>query len=144
MQSNVGLILEEKAADIEKAKENRRNQNTEAFPKVPTDDKEYVLLPESKQNKKDMVTFRHEEGQRRGKFVILENDIPAGEMTYVWAGTAKFIIDHTEVYEAFGGKGYGNQLVMKGVDYAREKEVKILPLCPYAKKSWNEMKSYAT
>lgn len=119
---------------IEKAKENWRNQNEEAFPKVPTDEKEYVLLPEPKQDKKTVITFKHEEDQRRGKFVILEDDIPAGEMTYVWAGTAKFIIDHTEVYEAFGGKGYGNQLVMRGVDYAREKEVKILPLCPYAKK----------
>lgn len=81
-----------------------------------------------------MITFKQEEDQRRGKFVILEDDIPAGEMTYVWAGENKFIIDHTEIYEAFNGKGYGKQLVMKGIDYAREKGVKILPLCPYAKK----------
>ncbi|WP_206367284.1 GNAT family N-acetyltransferase [Sphingobacterium sp. SGR-19] len=81
-----------------------------------------------------MITFKQEEDQRRGKFVILEDDIPAGEMTYVWAGANKFIIDHTEIYEAFNGKGYGKQLVMKGIAYAREKGVKILPLCPYAKK----------
>lgn len=35
-------------AVIEKAKEDWKNQNLEAFPKVPNDDKEYVLLPETK------------------------------------------------------------------------------------------------
>ena len=81
-----------------------------------------------------MITFKKEEDERRGKFIILENDTPAGEMTYVWAGKNKFIIDHTETYEAFAGKGYGKQLVMKGIEYAKEKGVKILPLCPYTKK----------
>lgn len=81
-----------------------------------------------------MITFKQEEDERRGKFIILENDIPAGEMTYVWAGKNKFIIDHTETYEGYEGKGYGKQLVMKGIAYAKEKEVKIIPLCPYAKK----------
>lgn len=81
-----------------------------------------------------MITFKQEENEHRGKFIILENDTPAGEMTYVWTGENKFIIDHTETYAAFEGKGYGRQLVMKGIDYAKEKQAKIIPLCPYAKK----------
>ncbi|MES2799966.1 MAG: GNAT family N-acetyltransferase [Bacteroidota bacterium] len=81
-----------------------------------------------------MITFKHEEDGKKGKFTILENDLPAGEMTYVWAGDAKFIIDHTETYEGFNGKGYGKMLVLHGVEFAKEKGVKILPLCPYAKK----------
>lgn len=81
-----------------------------------------------------MIAFKQEENEHRGKFIILENDIPAGEMTYVWAGENKIIIDHTETYAAFGGKGYGRQLVMKGIDYAKDKQAKIIPLCPYAKK----------
>lgn len=36
--------------------------------------------------------------------------------------------------EAFGGKGYGKQLVMKAVEFARKQEVKIIPLCPFAAK----------
>ena len=35
-------------AVIEKAKEDWRNQNLEVFPKVPNDEEEYVLLPETK------------------------------------------------------------------------------------------------
>jgi len=81
-----------------------------------------------------MITFKQEEDGQRGKFIILENDTPAGEMTYVWAGKDKFIIDHTGTYEKFEGKGYGKQLVTKGIAYAKEKDVKIIPLCPYAKK----------
>ncbi|MEZ4881333.1 MAG: GNAT family N-acetyltransferase [Flavobacteriaceae bacterium] len=81
-----------------------------------------------------MISFKQEEDERRGKFIILENGTPAGEMTYVWAGKNKFIIDHTETYETYGGKGYGKKLVMKGIEYAKEKGVKIIPLCPYAKK----------
>ena len=57
----------------------------------------------------------------------------AGEMTYTWAGADKFIIDHTEVDDAFSGQGVGKQLVMAAVDFARTKHVKILPLCPFAK-----------
>ena len=81
-----------------------------------------------------MITCKQEEDQGRGKFLLLEDNVVAGEMTYVWAGTDKFIIDHTEVGKSFAGKGYGRQLVLKGIEYAREQGVKILPLCPYAKK----------
>lgn len=88
-----------------------------------------------------MITFKQEEDGRRGKFNILENNIPAGEMTYVWAGENKFIIDHTETFEGFSGKGYGKQLVMKGIEYAKQKGVKIIPLCPYAKKVMEEDES---
>jgi len=80
-----------------------------------------------------MITFKHEDDGRKGVIYILENEQPAGEITYVWSGTHKFIINHTEVYNDFNGKGYGRQLVLKVIEYAKEKEVKIIPLCPYAK-----------
>ncbi|MCY1542402.1 putative protein YjdJ [compost metagenome] len=70
---------------------------------------------------------------RKGIFIALEEGQEAGNMSYTWAGTTKFIIDHTEVDPAFKGKGVGKQLVMKAVEYAREHQVKILPLCPFAK-----------
>lgn len=54
-------------------------------------------------------------------------------MTYTWAGPTKFIIDHTEVSENYTGKGLGRQMLSAAVDFAREKGLKILPLCPFAK-----------
>lgn len=81
-----------------------------------------------------MTIIKREDNGKKGRFIIYENGEEAGEMTYTWAGENKFIIDHTGVEQRFGGKGYGKQLVMEAVKLAREKEVKILPLCPYAKK----------
>ena len=70
---------------------------------------------------------------KRGTFEALEDGKEAGKMTYTWAGDSKFIIDHTEVEEEFNGKGVGKKLLMATVDYARNNNLKIIPLCPFAK-----------
>jgi len=81
-----------------------------------------------------MIEIKQEDNGKKGRFVIYEDDKYAGEMTYVWTGDAAIIIDHTGVEEGFSGKGYAKQLVNKGIDFARNKGIKILPLCPYAKR----------
>lgn len=70
---------------------------------------------------------------RKGYFEAIEDGKEAGKMTYTWAGDSKFIIDHTEVNEGFNGKGVGKKLVMKAVEYAKNNNLKIIPLCPFAK-----------
>ncbi|CAD0008279.1 GNAT family N-acetyltransferase [Flavobacterium salmonis] len=70
---------------------------------------------------------------RKGYFEAIEDGKQAGKMTYTWAGDAKLIIDHTEVNEEFNGKGVGKKLVMATVEYARTNNLKIIPLCPFAK-----------
>ncbi|MEN2399868.1 GNAT family N-acetyltransferase [Flavobacterium sp. MC2016-06] len=70
---------------------------------------------------------------KRGYFEAVEDGKEAGKMTYTWAGDDKFIIDHTEVSEDFAGKGVGKKLLMAVVDYARNNNLKIIPLCPFAK-----------
>jgi predicted GNAT family acetyltransferase len=70
---------------------------------------------------------------KRGHFEAVEDGKEAGKMTYTWAGDSKFIIDHTEVNEEFNGKGVGKKLLMATVDYARNNNLKIIPLCPFAK-----------
>lgn len=79
------------------------------------------------------MKITQENNTKNGIFKAIENDTVAGEMTYVWAGDSKFIIDHTEVFPEFEGKGVGKKLVMAGVEYARANGLKILPLCPFAK-----------
>lgn len=70
---------------------------------------------------------------KKGYFRAYDNAIEAGRMTYTWAGPNKFIIDHTEVDDAFAGQSVGKKLVMEAVQFARENNLKILPLCPFAK-----------
>ncbi len=71
---------------------------------------------------------------KRGAFFIEDNGKEVALMHYIFSGPDKFIIDHTEVDEAYEGKGLGKQLVRAGVEYAREHKMKILPYCPFAKK----------
>ncbi|SHG23720.1 GNAT family N-acetyltransferase [Flavobacterium defluvii] len=76
---------------------------------------------------------------KRGYFEAVEDGKEAGKMTYTWAGDSKFIIDHTEVSPEFNGKGVGKKLVMAAVDYARNNNLKIIPLCPFAKSVFDKV-----
>jgi predicted GNAT family acetyltransferase/uncharacterized Fe-S cluster protein YjdI len=91
-----------------------------------------------KQDHQRLIKIEREDNGRKGRFVMYDNDEFAGEMTYVWAGTSKFIIDHTGVEEDFSGRGLGRQLVLRAVEYARNNALKILPLCPFAKKVFDK------
>lgn len=90
-----------------------------------------------------MAKIEREDNGEKGRFIIYENGEFAGEMTYTWAGKEKFIIDHTGVEEKFGGKGFAKELVMAGVAYARKNDLKIIPLCPYAKSRFERDKTIA-
>lgn len=85
-----------------------------------------------------MITFQNTSDDRGGKISLLENDNAAGVITYVWTGEDKIIIDHTETFEGFNGKGYGKKLVYEAIFFAKEKGIKIIPLCPYANKVMHE------
>ncbi|WP_433829725.1 GNAT family N-acetyltransferase [Flavobacterium anhuiense] len=76
---------------------------------------------------------------KKGYFEATEDGKEAGKMTYTWAGDSKFIIDHTEVSPEFNGKGVGKKLVLAAVDYARANNVKIIPLCPFAKSVFDKV-----
>jgi len=76
---------------------------------------------------------------RRGYFEAIEEGNEAGKMTYTWAGDSKFIIDHTEVSPDFNGKGVGKKLLMAAVEYARTNNLKIIPLCPFAKSVFDKV-----
>ena len=68
-----------------------------------------------------------------------ENDKRAGMMTFSIAGAALIIIDHTEVEPAYNGKGVGTKMLYKIVEMARDKNIKIIPLCPFAAAMFKKM-----
>lgn len=72
------------------------------------------------------------EEENKGFAVAQENNQKVGMMTYSVAGTELIIIDHTEVEPAYNGKGVGKQMLYTIVEMARERNIKILPLCPFA------------
>jgi predicted GNAT family acetyltransferase len=72
------------------------------------------------------------ESESKGMSLAKENDNQVGSMTYSIAGPELIIIDHTEVDPAYNGKGVGKQMLYKIVEMARQKNIKIIPLCPFA------------
>lgn len=78
-----------------------------------------------------MEVLQKDNGQK-GAFYIEQDGSVAAEMTYVWVGTDRIIIDHTEVNEVLKGKNAGKEMLMKAVEFARKSGLKIIPICPFA------------
>ena len=89
-----------------------------------------------------METKNKKDG-KRGSFFLEDNGTQIGEMQYMFAGPRKMVIIHTEVNEAYKGRGLGRWLVKANVDNARERDKKISPLCIFAKKILEETPEYA-
>ncbi len=78
--------------------------------------------------------------ETKGSFYVEENGEIVAEMTYSMASENLMIIDHTEVAGSLRGKNVGYQLVKKAAAFAREKQIKIIPLCPFAKAVFEKKK----
>lgn len=79
-----------------------------------------------------MNMIEHEQKGHRGAFFVEEGGRRLAQLTYTVAGT-RVILDHTEVDSALRGTGTGRKLVAAAVDWAREEDVQLLPLCPFAR-----------
>lgn len=84
----------------------------------------------------------HRDEGTSGSFYIKPDSAILAEMTYVWAGSEKIIIDHTVVSDVLKGKGIGQQLVSSAVLFAREKGIKVIPLCPFAKSVFEKVNEF--
>lgn len=67
-----------------------------------------------------------------------DNGIVAAEVTYSRAGDTMIIIDHTSVHDDYRHQGLAKKLVYEIVYYARENNLKIIPLCPFAKATFQK------
>jgi predicted GNAT family acetyltransferase len=64
------------------------------------------------------------------------------EMTYTVAGS-RVIIDHTQMDDALRGRGAGKKLVHAAVEWARAENVRLLPLCPFARSVFEKAPEYS-
>lgn len=86
-----------------------------------------------------MITIKHKNKADKGSFKAIEDDFEAGVMTYTWINENTFSIDHTIVNPVYSGQGIGKKLVLAAVDFAREKNVRIIPLCSFAKNLFDKL-----
>lgn len=56
-----------------------------------------------------------------GSFAFAEYNLPRGAIMFT----------HTEVPEAHGGKGIGGALIRAGLDAARQRNLQVIPICPF-------------
>lgn len=66
-----------------------------------------------------------------GKFYIGDENAPVAELTYKWQDKNTIIADHTYVDETLRNKGIAGELFKALIQFARDKDLKIIPLCPY-------------
>jgi len=88
------------------------------------------------------VELVHEKGLKKGAFKIREEGRTIAEMTYVWSSDDNFIIDHTAVSSKYQGQGLGKKMVESAVEFARENNMTILPLCSFARREFKENPAY--
>lgn len=74
-----------------------------------------------------------ERGTSKGRYVATAPGKPEAELTYSIASQTLIIVDHTGVPDDWRGMGVGKALVERVVTDSRERGVKIVPLCPFAK-----------
>lgn len=71
--------------------------------------------------------------EKENRSVALVDNNIIGECDYE-IDNNKWVITHTLVDEAYGGRGIAKKLVLAIVDEARKKGIKIIPICSYARK----------
>ena len=89
-----------------------------------------------------MGTIKHTHNDKHGEFYYEVDDKKLAEMGYTMAGPNKMIIDHTEVDDSLKGQGIGKKLQAQLVDYVRERHIKVIPLCPFAKAMFEKVKEW--
>ena len=88
------------------------------------------------------MTIEQTDDGKNGIFYIKENGNILAEMIYRHLAN-NIIIEHTEVDPGLRNKGIGVKLIQAGVDYARKNNLKINPLCPFAKLIMKRTSEYA-
>lgn len=86
--------------------------------------------------------IKHKENETRGMFYLEDDKGITSELTYSKQPNGVLIIDHTQTRSELEGNGLASRLLKRSVEYARENNYKINPLCPFAEVQFDENKEY--
>jgi hypothetical protein len=78
------------------------------------------------------------ESENKGRFFIEEEGKMLAQITWVKETEDHIILDHTFVDDSLRGQGIARQLFNKVIELAREREIKIQPVCSYAQKMFEQ------
>ena len=103
-----------------------------------------LCLDQSNEKEKEFMQFQHVDNQQKGVFFLNDDQSNRiAEISYVWSGEHKIIANHTWVDNSLRGQGIARQLLDTLVEFAREKNLKIVPTCSYVDVMFRREKSFA-
>ena len=89
------------------------------------------------------MQIQHQETQRGGEFFIERDGRHIAEITYQYQDDHTILADHTWVDLTLRGQGVARQLLDILVAFAREKQLKIVPVCSYIEVIFQTEPEYA-
>lgn len=79
-----------------------------------------------------VMQFQYQDNGQKGEFFLLnEANQRIAEISYVWRSEGIIVADHTWVDDSLRGQGAARKLLDVLVEFAREKQLKIVPSCSY-------------
>jgi len=79
------------------------------------------------------VTVTRDPGSEASEFVLLVDGERLGSLDFARPEAGVLRIDYVEVAPELRGTGLGRRLVEAAADWAREENMKIVPICGYAR-----------
>jgi len=80
------------------------------------------------------MTVQREQQGHRGAFYVERDGARAAELTFSASPDGKLVmLDHTEVGPPLRGQGMTRSLVEAAVVWAREQQIRLVPVCPVAR-----------
>jgi predicted GNAT family acetyltransferase len=81
-------------------------------------------------------------GEKESAFVYEVEGKKLAEMVYMMSEPNKLVILHTEVDESLKGLSVGKKLQTALVEYVRANNIKVVPVCPFAKAMFRKIKDW--
>jgi predicted GNAT family acetyltransferase len=79
------------------------------------------------------ITRRPAQGRNGGSFDLESGGKRLGFLSYSLDGTDTLMIDYVQVDPSLRGSGLGAKLVAAAVDWAKEGQYKVVPICGFAR-----------
>ena len=89
------------------------------------------------------MLIQHKQVGNKGMFYVGDDENILAELVYSSPFPGKMTIEHTEVNDELRGQNVGYQLVHTAVEYARQHNIKIRVLCPFARSVFNKKPDFA-
>jgi predicted GNAT family acetyltransferase len=76
-------------------------------------------------------------------FYIGESEENAlGKVEFVNDDQGNIVIEHTTISDELKGQSAGKKLIKRAIDFAREENKKIIPVCPFSKAEFRKNQDY--